>query len=273
MEKKIKNIELQKLAVEIFNKTGSGHEVARKLEIGVTTAYRILHLAGANVPNHSDPKPLRRKIKNEQFEEIVADYLSGQYTFKQMVEKYKCGECSIRNAIRKGTDHIKKRGGQYKILTENEKIEIIRLYKTGLTQTQIALKYGSSQIQISRVLKASGISSDKKAKRERHGSWKGGIITNKDGYVFVLGEDYPEFESMKNSIGYISQHRLNMAIKLQRPLKKGETVHHINGNRSDNRIENLQIRQGQHGNGVVMQCLCCGSNNIKTVKIAEIGAD
>ena len=269
MDRKIKNIELQKLAIDIFNKTGSGHEVARKLEIGVTTAYRLLHLAGANVPNHTDKKPLRRKIKDEQIAEIVSDYLSGNYTFKQMVEKYKCGECSIRNAIRRGTDHIKKRGGQYKILSDDEKKEIINLYKTGLTQTQIAVKYGSSQIQVSRVLKENGMSTDKKAKRERHGSWKGGIITNADGYVFVLAEDYPEFSSMKNSIGYIAQHRLNMALKLKRPLKRNETVHHINGNRADNRIENLQIRQGQHGNGIVMQCMCCGSQNIKAVKIAE----
>lgn len=273
MESKIHNPELQKLALEIFNNTGSGHEVARKLEIGSTTAYRLLRLAGADIPNHTDPKPRRRKLQDNQADEIVADYLSGEYTFKEMVEKYGCGEWSIRRMVRKNTDHIKKRGGQFKILTEDEKKEVLSLYEGGLTQAQIAYKFKCSQIQISRTLKASGITSDKKAKRERHGQWKGGRIIDASGYVSVLAEDYPEFQSMKNSIGYIREHRLIVALSLGRPLKRSETVHHINGDASDNRLENLQLRQGQHGSGVVMQCACCGSYDVRKVKIAEKRAD
>lgn len=269
MEKKLHNPELQKLALEIFNQTGSGHEVARRLEIGSTTAYRLLHLAGADVPNRSDPRPRKRKLQDSQASEVVSDYLSGKYTFKDMVKKYGCGEWAIRNLIRNHTSHVKQRGGQYKIFTEEEKKEVLALYEGGLTQTQIGYKFGSSQIQISRILKAGGISSDKKAKRERHGQWKGGRYVNKDGYVFVLGEDYPELSSMKNSIGYISEHRLIVALSLGRPLERSETVHHINGNTSDNRIENLQLRQGQHGSGIVMQCACCGSYDVKKVKLAD----
>lgn len=57
------------------------------------------------------------------------------------------------------------------------------------------------------------------------------------GYIQIWAPDHP----MSNQVGYIYEHRKLMSDNLKRLLLKTELVHHRNGVKDDNRIENLEI--------------------------------
>lgn len=95
--------------------------------------------------------------------------------------------------------------------------------------------------------------------------WRGGRRAHHSGYVQLLvGNDHPMAKR-----GYVLAHRLVMSEAIGRPLRSDEEVHHINGDRGDNRLENLQLRQKGHGAGAAYRCCDCGSHNVEPTHLKE----
>lgn len=68
-------------------------------------------------------------------------------------------------------------------------------------------------------------------------NWRGGVTKCTKGYIMVYAPKHP----YATKSGYIMEHRLVMEKYLGRYLKPYEVVHHIDGDITNNSIENLKL--------------------------------
>lgn len=199
----------------------------------------------------------------QERDRIVALYKAGTRP-SQIAREFGCDQTTITAMLQRlgaweSPTSLERIGARF---TMEQKREMIARYESGDSIYKIAKEFDGLPQSIWRILQVAGVEFRDKA-------WRGGRVTATGGYIAVTADpDDPIASAMANVTGYALEHRLVLAKSLGRPLTRHETVHHINGDRRDNRLENLQLRKGNHGAGVRFACLDCGSHNVAAAPLA-----
>jgi hypothetical protein len=82
-------------------------------------------------------------------------------------------------------------------------------------------------------------------------------VRAKGEYVEVFAPDHPSMQHLRLGDRFVLEHRLVMEQHLGRYLERTEIVHHRNGIKNDNRLENLQLVDHKKHYGDVC-CPFCG---------------
>lgn len=78
--------------------------------------------------------------------------------------------------------------------------------------------------------------------------YKSGLLNKKEkvwrqDYVFIYKPEHPTSRKRSPDFGYVLEHRYVMELHLGRDLLPTESIHHLDGDKSNNRIENLVVCQ------------------------------
>lgn len=212
-----------------------------------------------------------RKLSPQQEQRVVTLYRDDKQSIMYIARELKVSDDVVYFALKRAGVELRPRGiGGLRSTSRLKADQAVALYVSGVGCEEVAKKFGVTMTTVTRWVRASGYEVRPKGFQQGadHPGWNGGRITGPGGYIQVLlrrGDQFFEMGQHRNEPDthrYVFEHRLVMAHQLGRALLPGETVHHLDGDRSNNKPSNLQLRQGKHGKGSSFCCADCGSYNV-----------
>jgi transposase-like protein len=207
-----------------------------------------------------------RAISDEEIPDLVRAYQAGAHA-TELAKKYGTSHTTIRNYLK--AEGVKLRQGGSRWSGSTWRDDAVERYRAGEDIPEISAALGISERGITALLRErEAMPQYRQARRINSWRWRGGRFIDRQGYVRVkIPDEHAHLVRAPIDGAYALEHRLIMAVAMGRPLRRTETVHHVNGDKTDNRLENLQLRQGGHGKGVVFRCASCGSHDVEAVPL------
>lgn len=169
-------------------------------------------------------------------------YLEDNVTIREIAQRVGCKWRAIYHYLERNGIARKGRTESNRIWFENKHApyyDIIKeCYEKDVPLREIAKRTHIGAYSIAKIAKKLGLKpkSFSGRVREKSSNWKGGYKSY-HGYIRIRMPEHP----YAASDGYVPQHRLVMEQKLGRYLLPSEHVHHRDGNKSNNDIENLLL--------------------------------
>lgn len=224
-------------AVALYESGKTIVECCEALGAGSLVVQKYLRLAGVQT------RPAQKRPPTQDRRQAVIDlYLAGSPV----------NECCKALRVTAGTvaRFLREAGFELRFApwTEAKVDKMVRAYESGLTLSETARYMCTNNGVLRKYLRRRGVRIrphiEATPRAARHYFWKGGESAKVGKYVYLHRPNHPN----ATASGRVLEHRLVVEAHVGRYLTRLEVVHHKDGDRSNNHIDNLQLfaSNGEH---------------------------